>query len=143
VSTAGPSAAPATPICPLIERVAAETKEPNFIYLLTLNTHILVVPGEALTKFGCERAENGFGLRRVCRMAELWHDVFQAVAQLALDPSHRAGGNPRGRRSCAAASVPEGARGIRGRQGALYRLTPRAGVVVSNAHRSAESVGAP
>jgi hypothetical protein len=123
--------------------VAAETKEPNFVYLLTLDTHIPVVPGEALTKFGCERAENGFGLRRVCRMAELWHDVFRAVAQLALDPAIAPAEIPvvndhapplwsrKGRAEFEAGKVP------------WYRFTPRAGVFASNAHQSVESVGAP
>ena len=119
---------------PLIERVAAGTKKPDFIYWLTLNTHIPVVPGDALTKFGCERADNGFGLARVCRMAELWHDVFQSVAQLALDPAIAPAEilvvgdhapplwSRKGRAEFEAGMVP------------WYRLTPREGVVASNAH---------
>jgi Sulfatase len=71
---------------PLIEK-AVDNKRPNFIYWLTLNTHIPVAPHEALTDFGCDRDYHDFGLTRVCRMAELWHDVFRAVAQLALDPA--------------------------------------------------------
>ena len=119
---------------PLIERVAAETKTPDFIYWLTLNTHIPVVPGEALTNFDCERKDNGFGLSRVCRMAELWHDVFSAVAQLALDPSIAPAEilvvgdhapplwSKKGRAEFEAGKVP------------WYRLTPREGVIASNAH---------
>jgi hypothetical protein len=71
---------------PLIVK-AVDTHRPNFIYWLTLNTHIPVAPGEAHTNFACESDDHGFGLARVCRMAELWHDVFAAVAQLALDPA--------------------------------------------------------
>ena len=72
---------------PYIETVAAKTKRPDFIYWLTLNTHIPVPPGEALTNFDCDQPENEFGITRVCRMAELWHDVFSSVANLALNPA--------------------------------------------------------
>ena len=127
---------------PLIERVAAETKSPDFIYWLTLNTHIPVVPGEALTKFGCERPNNGFGLRRVCRMAELWHDVFRSVAQLALDPRIAPAEilvvgdhapplwSKKGRAEFEAGKVP------------WYRLTPRDGVVASNLQDEANGAAA-
>ena len=119
---------------PLIEKVAAQNTKPNFIYWLTLNTHIPVAPGEARTNFGCERKDNGFGLRRVCRMAELWHDVFRAVAQLALDPKFGPAEilmvgdhapplwSKKGRREFEAGKVP------------WYRLTPRADMVVAKAH---------
>jgi phosphoglycerol transferase MdoB-like AlkP superfamily enzyme len=127
-------------LAPLIERAAAETKTPNFIYWLTLNTHIPVVPGEALTNFDCERQDNGFGLRRVCHMAELWHDVFGAVAQLALDPSIGPAEilvvgdhapplwSKKGRAEFEAGKVP------------WYRLTPREGVFASNARGETNGV---
>jgi hypothetical protein len=123
---------------PVIERVAGETKSPDFIYWLTLNTHIPVVPGEALTKFGCERQDNGFGLRRVCRMAELWHDVFRSVAQLALDPRIAPAEilvvgdhapplwSKKGRGEFEAGKVP------------WYRLTPREGAFASNMRAEAD-----
>lgn len=66
---------------------AALAGKPRFIYWLTLNTHIPVAPGEALTNFHCERDDNGFGVPQVCRMAELWHDVFTVVATIARDPA--------------------------------------------------------
>jgi len=125
---------------PLIEQVAAETKSPDFIYWLTLNTHIPVGPGEALTNFDCERQDNGFGLRRVCRMAELWHDVFRAVAQLALDPSIGPAEilvvgdhapplwSKKGRAEFEAGKVP------------WYRLTPRNGVIAANARGETNGV---
>ena len=116
---------------PLIER-AADTKRPNFIYWLTLNTHIPVAPGEARTDFNCERPDNGFGMAKVCRMAELWHDVFNAVARLALDPAVAPAEilvvgdhapplwSKRGRGEFEVGKVP------------WYRLTPRPGVVASD-----------
>jgi phosphoglycerol transferase MdoB-like AlkP superfamily enzyme len=72
---------------PKIAKEAASLKKPAFIYWLTLNTHIPAAPNEALTNFHCDQGDNGFGLARVCRMAELWHDVFASVAKLALDPA--------------------------------------------------------
>lgn len=116
---------------PVIEQAAAKTKRPDFIYWLTLNTHIPVAPGEALTHFHCEKADNGFGVARVCRMAELWHDVFGAVAQLALNPAIGPAEilvvgdhapplwSKRGRGEFEAGKVP------------WYRLTPRDDVVAS------------
>lgn len=74
-------------LAPLIAREAKKTSGPRFIYWLTLNTHIPVAPNEALTDFGCDSDRNGFGVARVCRMAELWHDLFASVATLALDPA--------------------------------------------------------
>ena len=70
----------------IVKEIAAE-KKPAFVYWLTLNTHIPAAPGEARAQFDCDNPDNGFGLPKVCRMAELWHDVFDVVAKLALDPS--------------------------------------------------------
>jgi hypothetical protein len=74
-------------LAPVIKHAALATKRPDFIYWLTLNTHVPVAGGEALTHFNCNDEDNGFGTASVCRMAELWHDVFNTVAQLALDPT--------------------------------------------------------
>jgi phosphoglycerol transferase MdoB-like AlkP superfamily enzyme len=68
-------------------RDAADSGKPRFIYWVTLNTHVPVAPGDALTDFRCERADNGFGTLTVCRMAELWHDFFKTFSTIALDPA--------------------------------------------------------
>jgi hypothetical protein len=75
------------PVIVAASRRAASSGKPRFIYWLTLNTHIPVAPGEALTDFHCERDDSGFGPPTVCRMAELWHDVFTVVAKIARDPA--------------------------------------------------------
>jgi sulfatase-like protein len=75
------------PLIAAASRRAALSERPRFIYWLTLNTHVPVAPGEALTDFHCERDDNGFGVPSVCRMAELWHDVFNVVATIARDPA--------------------------------------------------------
>jgi len=63
------------------------TDRPRFIYWLTLNTHIPVEPGDARTHFDCAGLGNPFHQGTVCRMAELWHDFFNTLTQVALDPT--------------------------------------------------------
>ncbi len=74
-------------LAPLIGKEAAYANAPRFIYWLTLNTHIPVQPGDAMTNFDCEHNPSDFGRADVCRMAELWRDLFGAIARLALDPA--------------------------------------------------------
>lgn len=77
-------------LAPIIVRASQQAGgggKPRFIYWLTLNTHIPVAPNQALTHFYCEADDNGFGPPTVCRMAELWHDVFTVVAKIARDPA--------------------------------------------------------
>lgn len=71
---------------PVIAREAGFSAKPKFIYWLTLNTHIPVAPGQAFTRFGCSKDPGVFAHADVCNLAELWRDVFRAVAQLATDP---------------------------------------------------------
>lgn len=76
-------------LAPVIAKEAKQlgpADKPRLIYWLTLNTHIPVAPGDALTDFNCLGANNQFLQPTVCRMAELWHDLFGAVSKLALDP---------------------------------------------------------
>jgi hypothetical protein len=75
------------PVISSVSREAGKNGKPRFIYWLTLNTHIPVAPGQALTDFHCEEQDGVFGRPRVCRMAELWHDVFNVVAKIARDPA--------------------------------------------------------
>lgn len=74
-------------LAPVIAKEAAYVNSPRFIYWLTLNTHIPVGPGDALTNFDCGVNPGDFGTAHVCRMAELWHDLFGSIARLALDPA--------------------------------------------------------
>ncbi|WP_315835482.1 sulfatase-like hydrolase/transferase [Bradyrhizobium prioriisuperbiae] len=74
-------------LAPVIAKEAAYVNSPRFIYWLTLNTHIPVGPGDALTNYDCELKPDDFGTVHVCRMAELWHDLFGSIARLALEPA--------------------------------------------------------
>ena len=127
---------------PVIAQEAAFSSKPKFIYWLTLNTHIPIAPGEALTRYHCSRDPDRFNHLQVCRMAELWHDLFGAVARLALDPSIGPADilvvgdhapplwSKQGRAQFVPGRVP------------WYRLSPRDGVVAAQdrQHASAASV---
>jgi hypothetical protein len=77
-----------TDVARVIEAEAAKTTKPKFIYWLTLNTHVPVAPGYAETNFNCGSSDRvAFQRADVCRMGELWHDLFGAIAKLALDPA--------------------------------------------------------
>jgi Sulfatase len=74
---------------PVIAKAAQElapADHPRFIYWLTLNTHIPVAPGFSGTDFHCARRGGPYHQVTVCRMAELWHDLFGSISRLALDP---------------------------------------------------------
>ncbi|MBR0817177.1 sulfatase-like hydrolase/transferase [Bradyrhizobium liaoningense] len=84
---AGACDADLAPVISAVSREAGKQGKPRFIYWLTLNTHIPVAPGQALTDFHCGIDGGAFGRPKVCRMAELWHDVFAVVAKIARDPA--------------------------------------------------------
>lgn len=84
---AGACDADLAPVISAASRDAGKQGKPRFIYWLTLNTHIPVAPSQALTDFHCGIDGGVFGRPKVCRMAELWHDVFAVVAKIARDPA--------------------------------------------------------
>jgi phosphoglycerol transferase MdoB-like AlkP superfamily enzyme len=76
-----------TDVAQVIAEEAAKSKKPTFVYWVTLNTHIPVAPGDARANFNCETDRTVFPRPGVCRMGELWHDLFESIARLALDPA--------------------------------------------------------
>ena len=72
----------------VLPRLMAQDKQKQFVYWLTLNTHVPVRPGEGTPRLGCaDAATDPFGHGDVCAMTELWLDVFDRVVALALaDP---------------------------------------------------------
>ncbi|MCG6206029.1 sulfatase-like hydrolase/transferase [Rhodopseudomonas sp. HC1] len=75
-------------LAPLITAAAPGPNDgPRFIYWLTLNSHVPVALGDAHTDFHCGADGGRFGDLEVCRMAELWRDVFDIVAGIARDPT--------------------------------------------------------
>lgn len=127
-------------MAPVIEEVSRKAGKPRFLYWLTLNTHIPVAPGEARTNFHCGK-QDPFGQTTVCHMAELWHDVFNVVKTVALNPAVGPADilivgdhapplwSKRGRNMFAAGRV------------AWYRLRPRKGVTTASlkARRTAKN----
>jgi len=75
------------PLIAAASRDADAGGKPRFIYWLTLTSHVPIAPNDARTDFHCGDDGGSFGHLDVCRMAELWHDVFEGVAQLAHDPA--------------------------------------------------------
>ncbi len=67
----------------LPELVGSSDKS-RFIYWVTLNTHVPVRPAEGTPRLGCDRG-GPFDHSEVCYMTEMWLDVLDAVAALALD----------------------------------------------------------
>lgn len=65
----------------LATRSAGRTR-PDFIYWLTLNSHVPVRPNQATPRHACETG-GPFGDPEVCAVAEIWEDLFEAVAGIA------------------------------------------------------------
>ncbi len=57
---------------------------PAFVYWLTLSSHVPVAPGTGTPRQHCGEPESRFADREVCAMVEVWQDVFEAVARLAV-----------------------------------------------------------
>lgn len=74
-----------TEMVPVIARELREAKQPIFYYWLTLSTHVPVAPNEGTPRLDCDRDGGVIGHREVCHMTELWLDLFDAVAKMALE----------------------------------------------------------
>jgi hypothetical protein len=60
-----------------------KSQQPMFVYWLTLNSHVPVRAGQAAHRFRCGTRTN-FSDFEVCSMAEIWADLFDSIAKLAL-----------------------------------------------------------
>jgi phosphoglycerol transferase MdoB-like AlkP superfamily enzyme len=60
---------------------------PSMVYWLTLNTHIPISPGEGTPRYGCNTTASVFSDPEVCWMAEMWTDIMESIARIALDPA--------------------------------------------------------
>lgn len=58
--------------------------KPTFLYWLTLNTHVPVSPGTGTGELNCGKPGARIANAEVCVMTELWRDVTNTVAQVAL-----------------------------------------------------------
>ncbi|MBR0672058.1 alkaline phosphatase family protein [Neoroseomonas soli] len=68
-----------------LPRLLPPRPEGRFTYWLTLNTHAPIRPGDSQPRFGCDDGGGPFGQKEICLMAELWADLMETVAAVALD----------------------------------------------------------
>jgi len=59
---------------------------PQFVYWLTLNSHLPVHPDARGRQLGCDSAGGPFGNEQICRLAELWTQVFERIADVVTAP---------------------------------------------------------
>ena len=70
-----------------VGNVLAENGEkPLFLYWLTLNTHLPVVPEAKGSHFACASEADAFADAQTCAMADIWRKTFAKIAALAADP---------------------------------------------------------
>jgi hypothetical protein len=91
---------PGEPICPGVftgacdSDVAGDVGEalmgadgtPQFVYWLTLNSHLPVHPDARGRRLGCDDTGGPFGDQAICRLAELWTQVFARIADVVTAP---------------------------------------------------------
>jgi len=66
--------------------LAAADDAPRFVYWLTLNSHLPVHPDTRGRRLGCEGSGEPFGNEQICRLAELWVQVFDRLADILAAP---------------------------------------------------------
>lgn len=74
-----------TAVVGTLKKTLEDRSHPQFVYFLTLNTHIPIRPGEHSHTYPCKDDGGVFGRKTVCDMANMWRDVFASVARLAAD----------------------------------------------------------
>lgn len=72
-------------LVPMIAQQLREAKQPIFFYWMTLSTHVPIAPGEGTPRLRCERGGGALGHAEVCYMTEMWLDLFDAIARLAIE----------------------------------------------------------
>lgn len=66
--------------------LASANGAPRLVYWLTLNSHLPVHPGFEKRFLDCESPEGPFESEQVCRLAELWMQVFDRTADIIAAP---------------------------------------------------------
>jgi hypothetical protein len=70
---------------PFISERLAGTARPTFLYWMTLSTHVPIAPHDGTARLGCDKNGGAIGQAEVCHMTEMWIDLFERIAKLALD----------------------------------------------------------
>ena len=66
--------------------LAIQNGRPQFVYWLTLNSHLPVHPDFERRFLDCESPDGPFESEQVCRLAELWIQVFDRTADIIAAP---------------------------------------------------------
>jgi len=66
--------------------LASANGEPQLVYWLTLNSHLPVHPDSEKRFLDCETSSRPFQSEQVCRLAELWIQVFDRLADILAAP---------------------------------------------------------
>ena len=72
-------------LIPMIGKQLREAKQPTFFYWMTLSTHVPVAPREGTPRLGCENHGGAVGHVEVCHMTEMWLDLFDGLARMAVN----------------------------------------------------------
>jgi phosphoglycerol transferase MdoB-like AlkP superfamily enzyme len=72
-------------VVPFIARQLRQADKPTLFYWMTLSTHVPIAPGEGTPRLGCEPNGGRIGHVEVCYMTEMWIDLSEAIARLALE----------------------------------------------------------
>jgi hypothetical protein len=72
-------------VVPFVARQLREAGKPTLFYWITLSTHVPIAPGEGTPRLGCDRGGGRIGHTEVCHMTEMWLDLWESLAQLAVE----------------------------------------------------------
>jgi hypothetical protein len=78
-----------TDIPAVIAKRIKQSSQPQFVYWLTLNSHLPVLPDESLGTDQCSKAMARIGdvSPRLCRLFTVHHNLAQAISKMAMDPN--------------------------------------------------------
>ena len=60
--------------------------QPKFVYWLTVDSHMPIEPTDGKPRWDCA-AGGPFGNETICLIAQIWSDVFESTAHIAMDPA--------------------------------------------------------
>jgi hypothetical protein len=72
-------------VVPVIRDRLSDAGKPTFLYWMTLSTHVPIAPHEGTPRLGCDNGGGRIGHVEVCHMTEMWIDLFDRIAKLALE----------------------------------------------------------
>ena len=71
-----------TEIAEAIESRLVSSSEKQFVYWLTLNSHLPIHPSTLQDHYACDGNASEFGNHRICMIANVWSGVFKSIANI-------------------------------------------------------------